>query len=383
MPCTVLTYSDHPYNRGQFQAQPPYVGAAAKGGVLTAQWLSNSGTALTRAASAAEGMVHALAQPARARRLRAALMSLFLLWILLALVRLVWALVPASTPQSIAPAQVLNPVMSGGSAQIAAQVDIAALRSWHLFGEPGSQETVPVEAEVAPAPGARDGIEEGASETRLDLKLRGVVASTEDGLGYAIIEYKSQQQVYAVEDKLPVPGEVSLAKVMPHRVVLDHGGTYELLTLFEDSSLATQLTPAARSTAAAGDAAQRRHAAAQRIVEKQLDGGAAVLARNYREQLYDNPQSLADVVSVNAVRRDGELLGYRIAPGKEPEQFALLGFEAGDLVTAINGIALDDPASTISLYQTMRTATEATFELERSGQAMSISVQLENNDTAQ
>ena len=49
----------------------------------------------------------------------------------------------------------------------------------------------------------------------------GFVASTEDGLGHAIIEHRSQQTVYAVEDELPVPGKVVLAKVMPKQVVLD------------------------------------------------------------------------------------------------------------------------------------------------------------------
>jgi hypothetical protein len=49
--------------------------------------------------------------------------------------------------------------------------------------------------------------------------------------------------VYAVEDKLPVSGDVVLAKVMPRQVVLDNGGTYELLTLFEDTELDAQLPP--------------------------------------------------------------------------------------------------------------------------------------------
>ena len=36
----------------------------------------------------------------------------------------------------------------------------------------------------------RDGIENGARETRLALKLTGIVASTSDGLGSAMIEAK-------------------------------------------------------------------------------------------------------------------------------------------------------------------------------------------------
>jgi general secretion pathway protein C len=47
-------------------------------------------------------------------------------------------------------------------------------------------------------------------------------------------------------------------------------------------------------------------------------------------------------------------------------------------VTGINGIALNDPANTMRLYQTLRTANEAVFDLERKGQALSISVNLDS-----
>ena len=95
------------------------------------------------------------------------------------------------------------------------------------------------------------------------------------------------------------------------------------------------------------------------------DGSASDVAKAYRARLYDNPQSLAEVVTVSAVRENGELLGYRIAPGREREQFEQLGFRPGDTVTSVNGISLNDPANTLRLYQTMRTATEAVFDLRR------------------
>ena len=39
-------------------------------------------------------------------------------------------------------------------------------------------------------PGSRDGIENGAQETRLDLLLQGVLASSSTGLGVAVVEVK-------------------------------------------------------------------------------------------------------------------------------------------------------------------------------------------------
>jgi general secretion pathway protein C len=59
-----------------------------------------------------------------------------------------------------------------------------------------------------------------------------------------------------------------------------------------------------------------------------------------------------------------------------PAQFKALGFQSGDIVTAVNGYALSDPTNTVRLYQMMRDATDAVFEVERDGTPVSISISL-------
>ena len=344
---------------------------------MPAKWLSNSSDVPRRASDALEDVLRSLAQPARAKRLRQVLTVLFALWAVVALSRFIWALLPVGDAELPADNVVINPVNVSASAVSKERVDVGRLQAWHLFGEADAAAAAGQEVQPEPvADTARDGIEKGARETRLALKLRGVVASSEDGLGYAVIEYQSQQDIYAVEDKLPLPGRVSLAKVMPRQVVLDNAGTYELLELFEESPLDSQLPSAATS---AKTAARRRAQA----VDGVSSGGASAVARAYRERLYQNPQSLAEVVTISAVRENGELLGYRIAPGKEKEQFELLGFQPGDLVTGVNGIALNDPANTLQLYQTMRSASEAVFDLQRGDQPLTISVTLGDDQAGQ
>jgi general secretion pathway protein C len=292
-------------------------------------------------------------------------------WALLALAQLLWALLPRAQPVAL-PGDIINPLPRGGAAgESRAEVDIEALRSWQLFGDPGA---APAEAEAAAleavAGSDRDGIEKDARETRLNLTLRGIIAYTADGLGSAIIEHQSRQGVYAVDDTLPVPGKVVLAKVMPGQVVLDNGGNYELLTLYKESELDGQL----RRTAVAP--AVTPSAGAARQVDVRADPEATELAGEYRQQLYQNPQSLAELVRISPVREDGQLRGYRLAPGQDQAQFQRLGFRAGDLVVAVNGLSLSDPANTMRLYQAMRTATEVEFELQRDGQSLAVRVSL-------
>ncbi|MCB1705605.1 MAG: type II secretion system protein GspC [Halioglobus sp.] len=321
-----------------------------------------------RVSAATGAVLNTLGRPHQMRRLRRVLLCLLAIWAVLALTRLIWALVPVAEPAGAANPEVINPVSSGGSTRDAEPVDIDSLVAWHLFGEAGEAVVdIPLPQETAEA-SSRDGIEEGAKETRLQLTLRGIVSSTEDGLGYAIIESNNQQDVYAVEDKLPLAGEVTLAKVMPRQVVLDNGGTYELLVLYEDSNLGGPAPPMPSANSAPAPVPQ---------VERRDDPTTASLAQSYRERLYQNPQSLAEVVRISAVREGSTMRGYRINPGTDAEQFSQMGFEAGDVVTGINGISLDDPTNTMVLYNSLRTAGEVVFELERGGQPISLSVNLD------
>ena len=334
---------------------------------MPTDWLGNASAVSGRAGVALMGALNAMAQPRRARRIRQVVLLLVVVWMLLSLTRLLWALVPNAENTNVAPPTVINPLSASSSRAIVAPVDIDRMVAWHLFGEAGATAQAVIEAATEVETDSREGIEDGARETSLQLKLRGIVASTEDGLGYAIIENANQQAIYMVEDKLPVRGNVVLAKVMPRQVVLDNGGTYELLVLFEESTFSTA-EPMSAQTAAP---------AVSENIDKRGDDQATRLAQSYRQRLYQNPQSLAEVVNVSAVRENGALLGYRVSPGKDQEQFAQLGFKMGDVVTSVNGVSLDNPTNTMVLFNDMRSAKEAVFELKRDGQALTLSVNLD------
>jgi general secretion pathway protein C len=341
---------------------------------LPAHWLTNTSDLPGRIRPALEQGLHSLSQPRSKRLIQRSLLVILALWALYAAASLVWALLPQPEPVAAPLTDLVNPARGASQAAARTAIDIEQLSGWQLFGTVVEDAEV-VAVEEAGTGSSRQGIEEGARETRLDLTLRGVVASTEDGLGHAIIEYRSQQTVYAVEDELPVPGKVVLAKVMPKQVVLDNAGTYELLTLFEETALDRSLT-APRSQAVQPTPAASGESAQARQIDKRSEQSTSALATQYRDQLYRDPGSLAEVVRVTAVREGGTLRGYRVAPGRERERFAQLGFQPGDLVTSVNGMALDDPANTMRLYQTMRSANEAVFGIERNGQPVQLAVSL-------
>jgi general secretion pathway protein C len=221
----------------------------------------------------------------------------------------------------------------------------------------------------------RDGIERNAAETRLPLTLTGIVASTEDGLGSAVIKASGSEQVYAVGDGLPASGKVILAKVMPQAIVIDNNGTYELLTLYEGTGLVVPMTPAreAMVTPAEGAVAVPRPEARAPVAS---EAERREVAQRYRKALYETPEVLASLLTVSPVLTDGTITGYRISPNKDRAAFDALGFQIGDVVTAVNGLSLSDTTNTMKLYTLMKEATEASFDITREGGNVTISVDL-------
>ena len=316
-----------------------------------------------------------LADPERLARLQLGMIVLASIWAISSASSLVWSFyrAPAVT---VAPIAVINPPEIASASSVEREViDVSSIIGLNIFGSVEGS-VVSTSAPVSTVSKPRDGIEDGAKETSLALVLTGIVSSTDDGLGSAMIEAKKQQSLYSVGDALPANGKVALAKILAKQVVIDNNGTYELITLFDDNGIVGILPTPATPTVAPRARTSSRQPARQ---EKRIDQREAnQLASGYRQQLYDDPQSLASLVSISAVQGEDGLRGYRIAPGSDRSQFAAMGFEPGDVVTAVNGYSLSDPSNTVRLYQLMRDATGATFEIERGGSALTISVSLTN-----
>jgi general secretion pathway protein C len=72
----------------------------------------------------------------------------------------------------------------------------------------------------------------------------------------------------------------------------------------------------------------------------------------------------------------GKLRGFRAYPGRNRQIFNKLGLKPGDLVTAINGTALDDPQRSQEVFNTIQTSDHVSVTIERAGQKQEISLNI-------
>jgi general secretion pathway protein C len=218
-------------------------------------------------------------------------------------------------------------------------IDVQRVVAAHLFGTLVVEPTVqdPAHAPLSSA----------------NLQLAGTIATGDPKHGIAIISDGGPAKVYSVGEHV---GGAALHSVYLDHVILDRAGMLETLLL-------------PRLLAATAPGPVRRTAA---------DPRTAAAVDNIRRMVQQDPGILDQVMRTVASYDNvaGKLRGFRAYPGKNRALFNKLGLKAGDLVTAINGQALDDPQRSQEVFNTIQSSPQVTVTLERGGQKQDLTLNI-------
>lgn len=287
------------------------------------------------------------------------LLVILLAWLL---ARLSWQLVPTPAATALTPVMPATTSTSTGSG-----VSLPALTSFALFGKVSSEPVKAVQPVVTEAP-----------KTQLNVKLTGVVALAADpAKGSAIIESRGSEATYAVDDTIEGTSAV-LKQVLADRVLLLQAGRFETLMLdgIEYTKIAQANAGLGRSDelVAVDDSSGDLAPAPEPMEMQPLELSEELDIR--REELIAEPMKFFDYIRVSPHRPQGQLLGYRLTPGKDASLFTQLGLQPNDLAIEINGIALTDMQQAMNVINELRDAKEAAIKIERDGEIRDILVSL-------
>lgn len=279
-----------------------------------------------------------------------------LLGILLA--KLVWLIL---TPQ---PA-IATPAPSGVSTEqqsVTQKVDYGKeIAKLNLFGSP---ETTP----KTTAPVVK-------KQTRLNLKLMGIVAQDNNNR-LAIIEVsKGKQRVFSIGQE--TQKGVKIHDILPQKVILEHNGQLEELLLPKltmnngggRKGSANLPLPNAVSEPDAPALTQAENGLINPPDEQLPSDDLSAL----RDAITNNPERLLEIASASeATDKDGNFIGFRLSPGKNRKLFRSLELRPGDVVTAVNGTVLDSPAKGLSMMSQLAGANSINITVRRGDQEVTI-----------
>ena len=207
--------------------------------------------------------------------------------------------------------------------------------------QPNSLATPPLQQNARPLP---------------PFQLLGTMAFNQPNQGVAILRHQqnNQQAVFSVGENLA--DQVQLQLVYADRVVISNHGIQQQLLLEDQPTSNSDPSPAPPTNAGK---TYNVSAMAQRI-------------RNTREPL----KMLQAIVRPIPLVQNGQLVGYRLTPGRDRRAFRRLGLERGDIVTAINGVQLHDPRQGIQLMQQLMQANRVSLLIQRDGQQLPLTLLL-------
>jgi general secretion pathway protein C len=228
-------------------------------------------------------------------------------------------------------------------------LDLSSLQQESLFGRYSEQKTEATQPVFKDAP-----------KTSLSLLLVGVVASNEPSKSLAVIANRGSQATYGLSEVIEGT-RVKLKVVFNDRVIIDNSGRDETLML--DGIDYHKPSVAAPERVEASNVRGNNPGSA----EEKLDEIRAAIA--------SNPQEIFKYVRLSQVKRDDQVLGYRVSPGQSPELFESAGLQDGDVAIVLNGQDLRDPDAMNKIFQSVSELTEMNLTVERNGQPHDIYIQ--------
>lgn len=231
-------------------------------------------------------------------------------------------------------------------------LNLTPLLEANFFGPPQATVLKPSNTALTPPP-----------ETPLNLTLQGIYYSTDPSASLAIITTPDGKTELYKLDK-PLPNGITIQTIEPRKLILLRNGRQETLLLDGSQSPAEVSSPAPiRDTPTSSDTDAVKP--------------VAQLLGDYQRQLQANPQHLMNLMHLSPVSQEGRFLGYRLSPGKDTQVLTQFNLQAGDILTAVNGVKLDSPLKGLTVVEQLATADHLELQILRNGQLVPLSFTIE------
>ena len=194
---------------------------------------------------------------------------------------------------------------------------------------------------------------ENLKETQLTLLLKGTVSGNNGPPSLAIISNNSdEEKVYSIND-LVAPG-ISLHSVYADQIIIDNNNELEVLKLPKEL---VENTP----TVIRNSRVNKRTSVTQ-------------ISKTTIAPLSQFGTKLADTIRPTPYFSDGAQLGYRVYPGSNRKQFMSLGLLSGDLITNVNGVALNDAQKAMTIFQEIENENQVSLTIIRNNESQKINI---------
>ncbi|XPF92659.1 type II secretion system protein GspC [Colwellia sp. RE-S-Sl-9] len=247
-------------------------------------------------------------------------------------------------------------------------ISLSGIHSLNLFGLYNESTTVEEAEEVEDAP-----------ETSLNLTLTGVVPSSQEDRSAAIIENNGAQEIYVIDETINGTRAV-LKGVFNDRVHIRHSGRLETLMLdgfdYNESKKPIKVSKRKEKTTISGPLLPSN---SPQRVDQRDNAELTKQAQALRDDISEDPGKITDYLKIGPKRANGQIVGYQLMPGKNPEFFKSSGLKSGDVAIQMNGYDLSQPSEAAQALRALKQEREVSLLLDRNGDITEILFSIDNS----
>ena len=237
----------------------------------------------------------------------------------------------------------------------AARVDPPASNTWperqiildrNLFGA----QVVDEPLYDAPPP------EEEVQDSKLPYQLLGTIASDDRGIASAALEHKQtrKSQVVRIGDRLEAHPSVTVERIERRRIVLRNGVRLEQLEL-QDTALAAAKLPSPKRR-------PKNRTARNRRSRSKVQDRLKELTQSGNDR---SPTAIFSQARILPKYEQGKMVGIELSKIEEGSFYEKAGLNDGDIVTNLNGVAIDNPSASKELIEAFTSSDTLTAEVRR------------------
>jgi general secretion pathway protein C len=207
---------------------------------------------------------------------------------------------------------------------------------------------------------------EDLEATRLPLRLLGTAAAMPADFSWAAVEDEEAQRTVIVRVSDAIH-KATVQRIERRRIVLSEKGVLRELVLDDDESASPRPGPRARMARRSprGRPGARTPKPPRERVEK-LAEDRFQMEREDVDDMMRNPSNLFSQARILPKYEEGEMVGLQINAIKPGSFFEEVGIQSGDVVTKLNGVAIDSPQESAKILAEFSQADQFTIEVEKS-----------------
>lgn len=213
---------------------------------------------------------------------------------------------------------------------------------------------------------------------KLDVTLIGALVSSNPQKSYVSIRENNKTRVLKTGEE--IKDGVVIKTIQAKAFTASDGSAEKIFYLIPSDQLRAKdreagLPKEAKKQDSVPFAASESEEVAE--ISYQVDEEAKLKLAQYSEELEENPLSLADIIKVSPVQRDGDLYGYRLRHGADRELLTSVGLRAGDILMNVNDHPITDPEQLSEVIESLASGNTINLKIERGGKPRDLNVVLE------